>query len=117
MGMFDSIYFKDVSTLPLTDSERKVIDNQTEWQTKDLDKVLDVYIVDKKELKRIESEVTRVHDRCETLEDIASQFKVVERYEVNTSITDNIVIYCYEKGVSIDLKLTIENGVVTKVER
>lgn len=40
MGMYDSIYVKDLSILPLTEREREVITPETEWQTKCLDCVL-----------------------------------------------------------------------------
>ncbi|MEM6842903.1 MAG: hypothetical protein AAF632_11810 [Bacteroidota bacterium] len=51
MGMFDTLYI-NTNRLPISRVEKKLLGDNPEWQTKDLDNVLtEVYITDEGELK------------------------------------------------------------------
>jgi hypothetical protein len=51
MGMFDRLFI-NTDKLPVTDEEKKIIEEFANWQTKDFDcKLSEVYITDEGELK------------------------------------------------------------------
>ena len=45
MGMYDHLYVKDLSVLPLTEEEKTLLTTETEWQTKSFDCTLgEIYL-------------------------------------------------------------------------
>ena len=65
MSMFDNIFI-NTNKLPVSDEEKTIIGDNTEWQTKDFDSVLtEIYITDDDELKinRWEYETVPIEER------------------------------------------------------
>ena len=86
MGMYDTLYI-NTNRLPVTRAEKKLLGNNPEWQTKDLECVLtEVYITDEGELKVNQFEYEHVpkkerpHPDAEGILSIAGSLRRVDEH-------------------------------------
>jgi hypothetical protein len=118
MGMFDSIYISS-NLLPISLEEKEQIPPGTEWQTKDLDRLLDTYhITDKRQIIKVEVEYEPSKEM-----DCLTSFHIlptgdVKKVHMNLfPFTGFLAFYTSIKGQWYEFEAEINNGYLVDIKK
>ena len=121
MGMYDTLYINK-NKLPLTEEEKNLINDDQEWQTKDLDCVLtEVYITDDGELKinnfeyEMVPEEQRPHPNAEGLLGLAGSIRRINERLETLNLTGMIKFYGTIKDKWYLFYARFENGKLQQI--